>query len=72
MTALLPATRQHTLATLIGGTVTGPSTIEAPHGTLRCYPTGVVWLLRDGDRVRLGSWREAGKCAAAYRAAVAS
>ena len=44
------------LATHLGGTVTGPSTISVGTHTVCCYPTGVVYVLP--ERQRIGTWSE--------------
>ena len=62
---------QARLADALSGEVTGPSAIQVGDHTLACYPTGLVYLLP--ERQKLGSWRdETGELVAAFRAAVAS
>lgn len=59
------------LANALAGTITGPSTIDVGTHTVRCFPTGVVYVLP--ERIRLGSWREGTDVlAAAYREAVSA
>lgn len=54
------------LANALGGTITGPSTIRVGTRTLRCYPTGGVYVLP--ERRKIGSWSDGTDAlAAAFR-----
>lgn len=65
----MTAAPQAALAAAIGGQVSGPSTISVGTHTLRCYPTGVVYVLP--ERQRIGTWSEPTEVlAAAYWAVV--
>lgn len=67
----MTAAPQAALAAAIGGQVSGPSTICVGTHTLRCYPTGVVYVLP--ERQRIGTWSEPTEVLAErYRTAVGS